>query len=138
MIPFGLPHIQETFKKLMQAGEISLEWAGKVAEIDNDTITNLGLPKYQGGFSKAPFDVIGDTMRGTRAMMLDTFRKKKEILEACERIVPFMTKMPYGAYTWGSCSNRVLPAAQGCGQLHVPERLQGTCTGRPSRRSCSI
>ena len=34
--------------------------------------------------------------------MLDTFRKRKEIIEASERNVPFMTKMPYGAYTWGA------------------------------------
>ena len=73
-LPFGLPHIQESLKKLMRAGELSLAWAGKVAEIDNAVVTTLGLPKYQGGFSKAPYDVIADTMRGTRAMMLDIFR----------------------------------------------------------------
>ncbi len=65
MLPFGTPKIQESLKKLMQAGEIALDWAGKVAKIDSDTITGLGLPKYQGGFSKAPYDVIADTMRGT-------------------------------------------------------------------------
>jgi hypothetical protein len=121
MLPFGLPHIQETFKKLMKAGEISLEWAGKVAEIDNATITGLGLPKYQGGFSKAPFDVIGDTMRGTRAMMLDTFRKKKEILEACERIIPFMTKMPYGAYSWGGAPTVFFPLHKGADPFMSPK-----------------
>jgi hypothetical protein len=121
MIPFGLPHIQETFKKLMKAGEIALEWAGKVAEIDNATIQSLGLPKYQGGFSKAPYDVIGDTMRGTRAMMLDNFRKKKEILEACERNIPFMTKMPYGAYSWGSAPTVFFPLHKGADPFMSPK-----------------
>lgn len=121
MLPFGLPHIQETFRKLMKAGEISLEWAGKVAEIDADVITSLGLPKYQGGFSKAPFDVIGDTMRGTRAMMLDTFRKKKEILAACERIVPFMARMPYGAYKWGSAPTVFFPLHKGADSFMSPK-----------------
>ncbi|HSW38093.1 MAG TPA: uroporphyrinogen decarboxylase family protein [Acidobacteriota bacterium] len=121
MLSFGLPHIQESFKKLMKAGEIALEWAGKVAEIDMSVITNLGLVKYQGGFSKAPFDVIGDTMRGTRAMMLDSFRKRKEILEACERIVPFMTNMPYGAYNWGSPPTVFFPLHKGADGFMSPK-----------------
>jgi hypothetical protein len=121
MLPFGLPHVQESMKKLMKAGEISLEWAGKVAEIDNYAVTTLGLPKYQGGFSKAPFDVVADTMRGTRAMMLDSFRKRKEILEASERNVPFMTNMPYGAYSWGSSPTAFFPLHKGADSFMSPK-----------------
>jgi len=121
MLPFGTPQVQESLKKLMQAGEIALDWAGKVAAIDGDTITSLGLPKYQGGFSKAPYDVIADTMRGTRAIMLDTFRKRKEILEACERIIPFMTRMPYGAYSWGSAPTVFFPLHKGADSFMSPK-----------------
>jgi hypothetical protein len=121
MLPFGLPHVQDTLKKLMKAGEIALEWAGKVAEIDNAAITGLGLPKYQGGFSKAPFDVIGDTMRGTRATMLDTFRNRKEIAEASDRVIPFMTKMPYGAYQWGSAPTVFFPLHKGADGFMSPK-----------------
>jgi uroporphyrinogen-III decarboxylase len=124
MLPFGQPHVQEMLKKLMRAGEISLEWAGKVSEIDKASIVDLGLVKYQGGFSKAPFDVIGDTMRGTRAMMLDTFRKKKEILEACERIIPFMTNMPYGAYTWGAAPTAFFPLHKGADGFMSPKSFK--------------
>jgi hypothetical protein len=124
MIPFGLPHIKETLNKLMQVGDMALAWAGKVAAIDNDNITGLGLPKYQGGFSKAPFDVIGDTMRGTRAMMLDMFRKKKEILEACERNIAFMTKMPYGAYAWGSAPTVFFPLHKGADGFMSPKAFK--------------
>jgi hypothetical protein len=121
MLPFGLPHIQESLKKLMQVGQMSLEWAGKITEIDNSIITSLGLPQYQGGFSKVPFDVIADTMRGTRAIMLDIFRKRKEILEACERIVPFMTRMPYGAYSWGKSPTAFFPLHKGADSFMSPK-----------------
>jgi hypothetical protein len=124
MIPFGLPHVQESFKKLFEAGKLCLEWAGKVAEIDSASILNLGLPKYQGGFSKAPFDVIADTMRGSRAMMLDLFRKKKEILEACERNIPFMTRMPYGAYTWGAAPTVFFPLHKGADPFMSPKMFK--------------
>ncbi len=120
-LPFGLPHIQESLKKLMRAGELSLAWAGKVAEIDNAVVTTLGLPKYQGGFSKAPYDVIADTMRGTRAMMLDIFRKRKEIKEACDRVVPFMTRMPYGAYAWGASPTVFFPLHKGADGFMSPK-----------------
>ena len=138
MFPFGLPHIQETLKKLMKAGEISLEWAGKVAEIDNATITSLGLPKYQGGFSKAPFDVIGDTMRGTRAMMLDTFRKTQRDPGSLRTDRSFYDEDAVWSLRTGAllrpCSSRCIRART----ASCPRKTSRNCTGRPSRPSCSI
>lgn len=34
--------------------------------------------------SKAPYDIFGDTMRGMRGVMLDTFRKRSELIEAMD------------------------------------------------------
>jgi uroporphyrinogen-III decarboxylase len=51
-------------------------------------MANLGLPGFSGGFTKAPFDTIGDTLRGTRAIMLDKFRQPKKLQAAVERLVP--------------------------------------------------
>jgi uroporphyrinogen-III decarboxylase len=42
--------------------------------------------------SKAPFDVIGDTLRGTRGILMDMFRQPEALLEACDRLVPVMVK----------------------------------------------
>jgi uroporphyrinogen-III decarboxylase len=53
--------------------------------------------------------------------MLDTFRKKKEILEACERNIPFMTKMPYGAYKWGSAPTAFFPLHKGADSFMSPK-----------------
>ena len=38
------------------------------------------------------FDVIGDTLRGTRGIMLDIYRHPEELIEARERLTPFMIK----------------------------------------------
>ena len=51
-----------------------------------------GFPSFSGGFTKAPFDVIGDSLRGTTGVMLDMFRHPDELKEACERLVPMMVK----------------------------------------------
>jgi len=52
----------------------------------------LGYPSFTGGFTKAPFDVIGDTLRGTRGVLMDIYRHPDELIEACERLIPFMIK----------------------------------------------
>lgn len=88
IIPFGLPPVQEALKTLMKAGEAALEWIGAALAIDGEEMATLGIPGLMGGFTKAPFDTLGDTMRGTRAIMLDKFRQPKKILAAMERIVP--------------------------------------------------
>jgi Uroporphyrinogen decarboxylase (URO-D) len=88
MIPFGLPDVQEALSKLLDAGRAAFEWIQACAAIDRETISTLGLTGLMGGFTKAPFDIVGDTLRGTRAIMLDKFRQPKSVLAAAERLVP--------------------------------------------------
>ena len=52
------------------------------------------MPGFAGGATKAPYDILGDTLRGTRGLMLDKFRRPEKVLEACERLVPL-------AIDWG-------------------------------------
>jgi uroporphyrinogen-III decarboxylase len=51
-----------------------------------------GFPAFSGGFTKAPFDVIGDSLRGTKGIMIDMFRHQDALKEACERLIPSMIK----------------------------------------------
>jgi hypothetical protein len=88
MIPFGLPQVQEALGKLLDAGRAASEWIQACAAIDHETVSTLGLARLMGGFTKAPFDIVGDTLRGTRAIMLDKFRQPKSVLAAAERFVP--------------------------------------------------
>lgn len=113
MIHFGMPHIQESLKKIQEAGKVAFEWLMKCVEIDNSVKTSLGLPAFQGAFSKAPMDTIGDTMRGTRAILLDKFRKPKEILEASDRIVPLSIDMGVRNTQWGAPPTVFVPLHKG-------------------------
>jgi Uroporphyrinogen decarboxylase (URO-D) len=88
MIPFGSPDVREALSKLLDAGRAAFEWIQACAAIDHETISTLGLTGLMGGFTKAPFDIVGDTLRGTRAIMLDKFRQPKSVLAAAERLVP--------------------------------------------------
>lgn len=88
IVPLGIPKVQEAFKKLLEAGRAAMEWIEAAVAADNATLSTLGLPAVFGGFSKAPFDTLGDTMRGTRAIMVDKFRKPDKVLAAMERLIP--------------------------------------------------
>ncbi|HOQ99380.1 MAG TPA: uroporphyrinogen decarboxylase family protein [Anaerolineae bacterium] len=91
-IPFGLPPVQATFQALFEAGAEALKWAGAIGGVNGELAT-LGFPTLIAGFSKAPFDVIGDTLRGTKGIMLDMYRQPDKLLEAMEALVPLMIKL---------------------------------------------
>jgi uroporphyrinogen-III decarboxylase len=95
-IPYGLPPVQAALKALMEAGSEVLKWVGAVGALGGETIS-LGFPAAFGGFTKAPFDVLGDTLRGTRGIMLDMYRQPEKLLEAMDRLTPIMIKMGVGA-----------------------------------------
>jgi hypothetical protein len=88
LVPFGSPEMEEACRQLLEAGRAAREWLQACVAIDRATMANLGLPGFSGGFTKAPFDTIGDTLRGTRAIMLDKFRQPKKLQAAVERLVP--------------------------------------------------
>jgi hypothetical protein len=95
-IPFGLPPVQNTFKALFEAGGEALKWIGTVGSVDGELAAS-GFPAVLGGFTKAPFDVIGDTLRGTKGIMLDIYRQPDKLLKAMEAVTPLMIKMGIGS-----------------------------------------
>jgi uroporphyrinogen-III decarboxylase len=81
----------------MEAGDIALKWAGFVGGFDAEMAT-LGFPQFLGGgATKAPFDMIGDTLRGTKGIMMDMFRCPDKLLEALDVITPRMIQLGVGA-----------------------------------------
>src|SRR5512138_216061 len=95
-IPFAIPPVQAALKALMDAGTEALNWAIATGGIEGE-LAAAGFPQLLGGFTKAPFDVIGDTLRGTKGIMLDVFRRPKKLIQAMEALVPLMIKMGVAA-----------------------------------------
>ncbi len=95
-IPYALPPVQNTYKALFEAGAEALKWA-TVTGVSALELKSLGFANILGGFTKAPFDVLGDTMRGTKGIMLDMYRRPEKLLKAMEALVPIMISMGVGA-----------------------------------------
>ncbi len=95
-IPYGLPPVQNTFKALFEAGAEALKWITVMGGVDGE-LAALGFPNILGGFTKAPFDTIGDTLRGTKGIIMDMYRQPDKLLEALDAITPIMINMGLGA-----------------------------------------
>jgi uroporphyrinogen-III decarboxylase len=55
--------------------------------------TECGTPSAIAGIFKAPFDIIGDKMRGYLGLTMDLFERPEKVLKACEALMPHLTYM---------------------------------------------
>jgi hypothetical protein len=59
----------------------------------NAEMQALGFPIMMGGVSQAPFDTIGDSLRGTQGIMLDMYRQPDKLLKALDKLLPTAIQM---------------------------------------------
>ncbi len=85
---FAVPPVREAIQALLDAGQMTGEMMGTMGKITGEVVGKMGIPSVMGGFYKVPFDIIGDTLRGTDGIMMDIYRRPEKVIEACERLVP--------------------------------------------------
>jgi hypothetical protein len=112
MIPFGIPPVQGALKALLDAGTEAMAWIQKVMGFEMQA-RGMGFPGAFGGATKAPFDILSDTLRGTRAMMLDMYRRPDMVLKAVERITPLVISQGVRGATFAGCPVVFIPLHKG-------------------------
>ncbi len=85
----GAPPVQKAYEALLEAGRQCFEWMGTLGQYLGQ-IMAAGYPFYAGGATKAPFDVLGDSFRGTVQLMMDMYRRPEKVIAAMERLTPLM------------------------------------------------
>ena len=93
--PFSSPEVGAALEALKKAGECSARIAA-YAQSFTQKARAAGFPMQYGGFTQAPFDTLGDYFRGTKGLMLDMYRRPKEVIKACEKLLPIMVDMAVG------------------------------------------
>ena len=88
LIPFADPEVIAGVRRLADAGEAMLDFLDSVKRRTTDVVSRLGLPAPWGGMVKAPYDILADTLRGTRGIAVDRYRRPEKIVGAMERLVP--------------------------------------------------
>ena len=89
LVPFGLPPFQEMLKTLMKAGDELMKMLGVVGQT-GAMIAGAGFPGMGFNIVKTPFDYLGDTVRGTKGILMDMYRHPDDLLAACEAYVPVL------------------------------------------------
>jgi hypothetical protein len=84
-LPYSFPDVQKTLQSLIDAGKEIAKWLEVVRDCDLEAQA-MGCPAMAGGATKAPFDTLGDTLRGTQGIMKDMYRQPSKLLEALEKI----------------------------------------------------
>ena len=83
---WGTPEMADGLQRMADAARLSAGWAAATFPKLGELMAQ-GFPNFYGGATKAPFDILGDTLRGTREVVLDLYRRPEKVLAACDRLV---------------------------------------------------
>jgi len=111
---YGDPEVRESVQKLLDAALETMKWREAVGEATR-AVRAAGLPSLSGAMSGAPFDRMGDTLRGTRGVMTDMYRRPAELLEAMERIAPLLIEQGISGANVSDCPVVLMPLHKGAG-----------------------
>ncbi|MBN2318887.1 MAG: hypothetical protein JXR49_07410 [Acidobacteria bacterium] len=83
IMPLALPEVQDTLQRLLDAGK-ELQRRNEISARLMDFGPGLGFPSMAARYAFAPFDAVGDTLRGTRGVVTDMFRNRGKLEKAVE------------------------------------------------------
>jgi hypothetical protein len=89
VLPFASPEVAGTFESLLKASAEAQRMVSKAANFTKE-MESLGFPRQYVFIAYAPFDYIGDFLRGTRGIMLDMYKNPDKLLEAVEKVLPIL------------------------------------------------
>lgn len=85
---------------------------------------NYGAPELFGGISKAPFDIIGDTMRCTVGIVKDMYSRPQQVIAAAEALVPTAVQIGVETVRPGSSPLVIMPLHKGSDDFMSPEQFK--------------
>ena len=88
---FARPGVVDALQRLMAAGREAAAWRSRLGAIV-EQLQGLGFPPFTGPQIRAPFDLLGDYLRGTRGVSLDLYRQPEKVVAACESLAPVLVR----------------------------------------------
>jgi uroporphyrinogen-III decarboxylase len=86
LMPLIAPPVQSTLQTIMAIGQEMGKLIARMMPFIAKGISR-GFPRsFMGGLAKAPFDTLGDTLRGTKGIMMDMYRQPAKIHAAMDKI----------------------------------------------------
>jgi len=101
---FSDPEVIQTLEAMVETGKNLMDWFIKLGGYGEHMKKDLGIPLLYAGFAYAPFDMIGDSMRGTPSILMDMYDHEEELLQLIDIITDFAIKD-----TIAGCSGKSTP-----------------------------
>jgi hypothetical protein len=109
---YAEPEVQTALRALAEAGAEIAQWLQVIRDCEREAL-QMGFPSFRGGLVKAPFDTLGDTMRGTRGIIMDMYRQPEKLLEAMEKLTPLAIKSAVSAVNASGGRSVFIPLHKG-------------------------
>lgn len=94
--PLAAPGLRGALETLLKGAEELQRWWDSIAQYTGE-IRRKGFPLAYAGWSYAPFDLVGDTLRGTTGIFTDMFRRPDKLLEAVDKATRIAIESGAGA-----------------------------------------
>jgi uroporphyrinogen-III decarboxylase len=101
---FSDPEVISAFETLADAGRMLMDWFIYLGSYQAHMKEKYAIPPLYAGFAYAPFDMIGDTMRGTVDVLTDMYDHPDELLKLIDVVADFAIKD-----TIAGCSGKEVP-----------------------------
>jgi hypothetical protein len=121
--PFGTPEVAGVLESLVKAGQESRKMAAKASELGKD-MESLGFPRQFISTTYAPFDYIGDFLRGTKGIMLDMYRNPDKLLAAIDKILPDMIEQAVSVTKTNGPNRVFIPLHKGIDGFMSPRQFE--------------
>ena len=108
----GSPDVQDAFDRLLKAARESFQWVNHLQRFVKE-MREFGFDPFFYVATYAPFDMIGDNFRGTRALILDMYRHSDKLLEALEKATQVVIKMATRRAAAGGINMVYIPLHKG-------------------------
>lgn len=91
---FNSEDVLSALDALKKTAEELIKWFTYIGEYEDKLANEMGWPIAVGANAFAPFDQLGDTMRGTVNVMIDILERPEKVLAAVEKLIPISIEIP--------------------------------------------
>jgi uroporphyrinogen-III decarboxylase len=96
------PDVQSALNAVQEVLAESVKFRKAAMAVSQEAIA-LGIPSFMSGAqAHAPFDIFADTMRGTRGITMDMYRQPDKLIEAMDKVTPWIIENAINGVSRGS------------------------------------
>jgi uroporphyrinogen-III decarboxylase len=113
LLMLGMDPVKESVDLLTKAAKMQIEDMIGVLLAVGQLTSEYGVPAMYTTAAVTPFDLLGNTLRGTRGIMTDMYRNPEKLIRACDAMTPMAVKLATTGIAGGSAPFTIIPLHKG-------------------------